>query len=332
MKKYNYSTPPLRVFGLPFFNETGKLERLTDDMRKELVSLDFFGRRCPGARVCFRTDSKVLKVFVKFKTLSFDIGMSIYACQSVVVQLGAHTSPVFAGRVVPPDYDTLETEREFALSGEMQDVTLWLPRNEIIDDISVSISDGASIEPPTPYKYDSVLFYGSSITETGHCSLITNAYTSLLSRWLDMDFYNFGFSGSARGEKSMAEIIAKIPMSVFVYDYDHNSDVGELDERHEPFFKIIRAAQPELPVIMMNRPLFEDRSEYDERREIVRRTYDNAVNNGDKNVYFIDSESFFSDEVRPYCSTDNTHPNDMGFYLMAQRIKPVLKNILENRG
>lgn len=331
MKEYNYLSKPVKVFGLPFFETNKKLERLTEDMRKQLKSLEFFGQRCPGARICFRTDSDILTVKVKFKTLSFDIGMSIYACQSVVVQKGAHTAPVFLGRVVAQNYETLTSDREFQLDGEMQDITLWLPRNEIIEDISFCVSDGARVEAPTEYKYPPVLFYGSSITETGHCSIITNAYISLLSRWLDMDFYNFGFSGSARGEIQMADIISSIKMSVFVYDYDHNSELDEYREHHEPFFKRVRQAQPDLPVIIMNRPLFENRDEYDERRKIARRTYENAVNAGDENVYFIDSEKFFTDEERPYCSTDNTHPNDMGFYLMAKSVKPVLEAVLKKR-
>lgn len=331
MKEYNYLSKPVKVFGLPFFETNKRLERLTEDMRNKLKSLDFFGQRCPGARVCFRTDSDILTVKVKFKTLSFDIGMSIYACQSVVVQKGPHTSPVFMGRVVAQDYETLTSDKEFKLDGKMQDITLWLPRNEIIEDISFCVSDGARVEAPTEYKYPPVLFYGSSITETGHCSIITNAYISLLSRWLDMDFYNFGFSGSARGEIQMADIISSIKMSAFVYDYDHNSELGEYRERHEPFFKRIRQAQPDLPVIITNRPLFENRDEYDERRCVARRTYENAVNAGDENVYFIDSEKFFTDEERPYCSTDNIHPNDMGFYLMAKSVKPVLEAVLKKR-
>lgn len=329
MKTFDYSDSPLKVFGLPFYEEKGKLERLDDDMIKQLPNLDFFGKRCAGARVAFRTDSKNLTVSLELETLSPDVGMSRYACQSLIVQSGTHTNPKFVGRVVPCDYETKNASRDFELSGEMQDILIWFPRNEIVKNISVSVDDNAVVEAPTPYKYDRVVLYGSSITEMGHCDKTTSSYPALLSSWLDCDICDMGFSGSAHGEPEMARILAGLKMSAFIMDYDHNSELDELRERHEPFFKIIRQFQPDLPVIMLNRPLFENRADYDERREVVKTTYENAVKNGDKNVCFLDSETFIPENLRPYCTTDDTHPNDFGFYLMARGIEPTLKSILE---
>ena len=328
MKKYSYLDTPVRVFGLPFFVKNKKLERLPEDIRQKLPSLGFFGRRCMGARLAFRTNSKKLKVTLEFETLSFDIGMSIYACQSAIVTTGHRPTQTFLGRVNPPDYETKTAEREFELSGEMQDITIWFPRNEIVRDIFFEIDDDAQTEAPTPYKFAPMLFYGSSITEGGHADKPNDAYASLLSDWLDADFYDLGFSGSAHGEPEIAEFIAGIPMSVFVMDYDHNSPVEELRKNHEPFFETVRKKNPELPIVILNRPVFVKDSEYFERRKIVKSTYENAVSRGDKNVFFIDSVDFFTDETVSLCTTDNTHPNSFGFYIMAKRIYPVLLDIL----
>ena len=223
MKTFNYSDSPLKVFGLPFYEKNGKLERLDDDMIKQLPNLDFFGKRCAGARVAFRTDSKKLTVSLELETLSPDVGMSRYACQSLIVQSGTHTNPKFVGRVVPCDYETKNASRDFELSGEMQDILIWFPRNEIVKNISVSVDDNAVIAEPTPYKYDRVVLYGSSITEMGHCDKTTNSYPALLSSWLDCDICDMGFSGSAHGEPEMARILAGLKMSAFIMDYDHNS-------------------------------------------------------------------------------------------------------------
>ena len=66
------------------------------------------------------------------------------------------------------------------------------------------------------------------------------------------------------------------------------------------------------------------------RREVVYKTYENAVKNGDKNVYFIDGETFFKDFAdKELCFIDTIHPNDLGFYKMVEVIEPVIKNILE---
>jgi hypothetical protein len=58
-------------------------------------------------------------------------------------------------------------------------------------------------------------------------------------------------------------------------------------------------------------------------------TYQNALKAGDENVYFIDGEVFFGEYDRELCTVDRIHPNDLGFYRMAQVIEPVIKSILD---
>jgi lysophospholipase L1-like esterase len=145
-----------------------------------------------------------------------------------------------------------------------------------------------------------------------------------------VDYYNFGFSGNAKGDMNMAEYISGIDMSIFVYDYDHNAPSPEhLESTHEPFFKLIREKNPDLPVIMMTRPAITYTESDKRRREIVLATYQNALKAGDENVYFIDGEVFYGEHDRELCTVDKVHPNDLGFYRMAQVIEPVIKSILD---
>lgn len=332
MKTYRYCDAPLEVHGLPFFLENGILERVPAHVREKVPSLAFLGRRCPGARICFRTDSPTITLNMTFETLSPDIGMSIYACQAANVMIGERKAVRFAGLLCPPDYGTKTAEKIFQKSAEMEEVTVWLPRNEIIADFTVAVEDGAAVEAPTPYRYPPMLYYGSSITEGGCCNRVTNAYNALICQHLDADYYNYGFSGSAKGETAMAELIKNIPMSIFVYDYDHNAPNAEhLAATHEPFFRKIRENNPDLPVIMLTKPDFDYDPDAAKRRDIIRTTYENAVRDGDKNVWFIDGRSFFGETDRHACTCDCCHPNDLGFYRMAEVIEPVVKTILEKR-
>jgi hypothetical protein len=80
----------------------------------------------------------------------------------------------------------------------------------------------------------------------------------------------------------------------------------------------------------MTKPDFDSNVEENTiRRDIVKKTYENAVASGDKNVYFIDGESFFGNEERSICTAEGCHPTDLGFMRMAQSVYPVLKSILE---
>lgn len=337
MKLYKYNDAPLEVHGLPFYEKNQLFQRLPAETIEKLKAENptsgvlKLQQRCPGARICFRTNAKQFTVRLELATISPDVGMSIFACQSINVMIGPHTNARFAGLVNPPNYNTLTAEKTFTKSGKMEDITLFLPRNEPVKNIEIEVDDDALVESPTPYKYPPILFYGSSITEGGCSSRVTNAYNALISAELDVDFYNYGFSASALGELSLADCIADIPMSIFVYDYDHNAPTPEhLKKTHEPFFRRIREKNPYLPVIMVTRPVYEPSEDADIRAEIIRETYENAINSGDKNVYYVDGRTFFGNNG-PLCSCDCCHPNDLGFYMMAETIKPIVKSILEEK-
>lgn len=328
MARFDFRQKPFRLYGVPFFDSTGKLERVPEDVAKQCNDgVATLSKRCPGARLRFCTDSRKISFRITLASIEPDIGMSIYSCQSGNVFIGSR----YAGLVKPSGYDSVLCQGAFEKDAGMEDVTLFLPRNEPVAGIEIELDDGAAVEAPTPYAHAKpILFYGSSITEGGCCSKPANAYNALLSRWLDADYYNFGFSGSARGELAMADYITTIEKSVFVMDYDHNSPSKEhLAATHEPFFRRIREREPELPIVILTRPDFDFHAECAPRREIIRATYEHAKAAGDENVYFLDGERFFGDEDRDACTNDCTHPNDLGMYRMAKVIEPVLRGILE---
>jgi hypothetical protein len=332
MATYTLFDKPLKVSGVPFFEKNKRLTRLPDELITLLPHLDHLGRRCAGARVAFKTNSPSFTVKVVLKTLEIDIGMSIYSCQAAQVMLGERRNARHLGVVNPPNYDTKTFQKTFNKSSELEQITVYFPRNEQIETIEITVEDGATVTEPTPYKYEKpVVFYGSSITEGGCSCNSTNAYNAILSRWLDFDFYNLGFSGSARGELAMADYINTIDMGAFVYDYDHNAPTVEhLSDTHKPFFDRIREAHPNIPILMMTRPAEVYNDDMKARRDIVKSTYNAAVSKGDKNVYFIDGETFYGPKDRNLCSFDNCHPNDLGFFRMANTIRPVLQEMLNS--
>ena len=117
-------------------------------------------------------------------------------------------------------------------------------------------------------------------------------------------------------------------MSVFIYDYDHNApSVEHLENTHETMFKIIREANPSLPIVMLSRPKYFPTEEEVERIAIIRKTYENALAKGDKNVYFIDGKTLMQ-ICQNEGTVDGCHPTDLGFFSMAQTLITLLKTIL----
>ena len=230
----------------------------------------------------------------------------------------------------------LEQSRLIALKGEgMRSYALYLPLYNGVTELLIGLPPKSRLEEGrTPVFEKPILFYGSSITQGGCASKVCNAYTHVLARRLDAALCNLGFSGNGCGEQVMARYIASLPMSAFVLDYDHNASSPEhLEATHEAFFLTVREAQPDLPVLMLSKPDFDTNPGSTvevnaRRREIIRRTYQNALARGDRRVWFVDGETFFGDRERFDCAVDGCHPTDLGFRRMADVLEPVLREAL----
>ena len=122
----------------------------------------------------------------------------------------------------------------------------------------------------------------------------------------------------------MIDYVKGLDMSLFVYDYDHNApSVEHLKNTHEKMFLAIRNAHPDLPIIMMSRPKKVRTEEENIRMQIIKTTYQNAKDRGDKYVYMLDG-----DELTALCGQDGTvdwsHPTDFGFASMAMALTDLI--------
>ena len=104
--------------------------------------------------------------------------------------------------------------------------------------------------------------------------------------------------------------------------------LGETIETFSPTNAFIKLDLPTLgrPNIATNQ------SEFAERRDVIIDTYRHALSLGDKNVYYIDGESFFLGKYENECTMDAVHPNDLGFVLMADGIESEIRRALAKGG
>ncbi len=318
---------PIVVSGFAWLDRERRFCRLPVDALPEVSEAVRRLAWCAsGGMARFRTDSGTIAIRVELAEVvdmphmprSGNSGFDIYE--------GAGTEKRFINAARPPmNEQVYETLLVDGPDSGMREWTLNFPVYNGVNRVVVGLDPGKKIDPPSPFTVEKpLLFYGSSITHGGCASRPGNTYPHVLARWLDANLVNFGFSGSARGEPAMARLIATVDMSVFVMDYDHNAPTaGYLEQTHEPFFRIVREARPELPVVIVSSPSINaNPSRWAERREIVRRTYLNAVSRGDTRVWFVDGETLFGTTDRDGCTVDGVHPNDLGFMRMAKAIRP----------
>ena len=278
-----------------------------------------------GGRVRFATDSPFIAIHAEFDK----VGKMPHFALSGSSGFDLYTDDRYRATFMPPFDLAGGYESIVNLDGKLHEITVNFPLYSEIKELFIGLDAGAKLLPPKDYTVGKpVVYYGSSITQGGCASKPGSSYQSILSRRLDCDYVNLGFSGNAKGETVMAEYVASLSMSAFVFDYDQNAPTPEhLEATHGTFFDIVRSAQPNLPILMLTRPVY-DRGELEEANErIIRRTYETARAAGDQNVALITAEKLLA-LVEDNGTVDGVHPTDSGFLSMANAIEPVLRKAL----
>ncbi|MBR3975940.1 MAG: hypothetical protein IKJ88_08775 [Clostridia bacterium] len=327
IKFYNILNEPFSLFGVKY--ENGLYRRLPEAVAKQVNDGVYnLHIHTAGGRIKFVTDSS----FVAVKAVMPSIGKMPHFSLTGSAGFDMYTGrrELYTASFIPPFdmTDGFEAVNYFD-SKKTREITINFPLYSAVSAVYIGLENTAKVRKSTGYKHEKpVVFYGSSITQGGCASRPGSSYQSIISRALHTDFINLGFSGSALAEDIIAEHISKLDMSVFVYDYDHNAPtVRHLENTHKKMFMKIREKQPDLPVIMLSRPKYILTDEEKQRLAIVEKTYTDAVNNGDKNVYFIKGTELMK-YAKNEGTVDNCHPNDLGFYSMARVILPVLRKLI----
>ena len=317
--------PPFSLHGLVY--EDGAYRRMPQSTAASVSpAVLTLHTNCSGGRLRFCTNSPYLSIRAQMQQVGAMPHASITGLAGFDLYAGAQHIKAF----IPPLTTQDSYEGKLELPKGTQEITLFFPLYAGVKKLQIGIADGSTLEAAPAYPNQKpILFYGSSITQGGVASRAGMCYTNMLSRMLNRDIWNLGFSGSAKGEPAMADYIARQPMACFVYDYDHNATtIEDLESTHEPMFRKIRQANPELPIVMLTRPRFVMNDFTQKRLDIIRRTYENAKASGDSNVHLITGQELMT--LAQYDGTvDGVHPNDLGFSSMAQTLLPVLKSLLK---
>lgn len=331
---YDVRKAPFDVYGLFEYKTRPAFRRMPSCVARD-VSENVFSlhTNTAGGRVRFCTDSTqiairaVMPLISRFPhmPLSGSTGFDLYIDDPITEQ-----SEFFKAFIPPYDITDGYTSIISFKTQEMRYFTLHFPSYNDVSELYIGIDDGSAVGCGLPYlNIPPVVYYGSSITQGGCSSRPGNAYTSIISRRLGVDHVNLGFSGSAKAEDPMCDYLATLNMSVFVCDYDHNApSVEHLKNTHYKLYKAVRSAQPTLPIIMVSRPDYRPDTDAPARREVIMGSYKRALEEGDKNVYFVDGSKFFCGVGWGNCTVDGVHPTDLGFYLMAEHIGRAVADVL----
>ena len=125
--------------------------------------------------------------------------------------------------------------------------------------MSIGIDAEASISVPRtaiPVRTKPIVFYGTSILQGGCANRPGMAHTNIISRRLNREIVNLGFSGNALLDYEIAEVMSSVDAGVYVLDFVPNASSDQIYEKMETFYRILRDKHPRTPIIFIEDPVF----------------------------------------------------------------------------
>ena len=123
---------------------------------------------------------------------------------------------------------------------------------------------------------------------------------------------------------------------VYVLDYVPNASADQIREKGEKFFRILRDAHPDVPVIFIEDPEFPHTffdkaiaAEVAAKNAAQKELFGRLKESGEKGIYYIGSEELIGDDGE--ATVDAIHFTDLGMMRYAGHVAPVIEKALKSR-
>lgn len=330
------STLPL--YGQVSDQTNSRYERLPSELQgvcREPVW--YLGRHSAGLYVRFRSNSTSIHVrwestFNNSMTHMTDTGTKGLDLYALVDGQWRHVCSA------QPQGKTSERKIIANMDPVEREYMLYLSLYDGVKALEIGVDEGAVLEQPavdSPSREKPVVMYGTSILQGGCANRPGMAHTNIIGRRLDREVINLGFSGNALLDLEIAELMASVEdPGLFVLDYAPNAWDYLIDEKGEQFFRIIRDAHPDVPVIFIEDVIF-PHSIYDKNihAEVTRknnaqkRLFARLKKQGEKKIYYISADGMIGDDGE--ATVDGIHFTDLGAMRYVEHVLPVFRKALK---
>jgi len=232
----------------------------------------------------------------------------------------------------PENTDALTT----GIPSTQREFMIYLPLRNGVTSFEIGVAKGASIgpAPARPAGSKAIVFYGTSITHGISASRPGMDHVAMLGRIFNREVINLGFSGNGRMEPEVTKFVAELDPAVFVLDCLPNMSAKDVNERAEGCVKILRAARPDTPILLVedrNYPdgfLIASRREHNEQNHAaMRAVYAKLQHDKVPHLHYLKADNLLGDDGD--ATVDGSHPTDLGFTRQAAEFQKVLKKILK---
>ena len=282
----------------------------------------------PGARIRFRSDAKSISARLKFTNL--------HTRMDAVNSKGLYTVNGKITGTFQRDPKSNDVTVAFPPNDEAstKDYELIMPYGDSVELSGLSLSDGKLL-PPVPRPAFKYVAFGDSITHGFRAGDISRTYPFMIGVKLQWQTVNMGF-GSRRAVPADGDAIAAcggdaVSILIGFNDFYGSKPLANYVDDLKGLILHIRKQQPEIPIFLIT-PLWSSEPAWaaskiglklEDYRKAVRQV---AEESKDEHLHLIDGLTLMDN--LPEMTTDGIHPNDKGFAQIAERLAPVLNDIL----
>lgn len=310
--------------------------RLPDSLqavvRKELFDL---GQNSAGLALRFRTNSTCVKARWTVRNNFGMAHMTPLGVKGVDLYCLDEGKWYFAGSGFPKGKEN-ESWLVRNMEPREREFMLYLPLYDGMVDVAIGVDSLATWQQPQvdlPRRGKPLVFYGTSILQGGCANRPGMAHTSILSRWLQRECINLGFSGNARLDLEVARVMADVDASLFVLDFLPNVTLQQMKERVGAFYALLREKHPDVPILFVENPPYPHARfntvvarDLAEENAWLRDYVKQLRREGDRHVSFFTSEQMIGCDGE--ATVDGCHFTDLGFMRYAEQLLPVLRCLL----
>ena len=211
-------------------------------------------------------------------------------------------------------------------SKTLREYCLYLPLYDTVTNLQLGLDDDCIFEEAIN-KNRPIVFYGTSITQGGCASRPGLVHTNIISRKLDHECINLGFSGNGHLENSVGFIMSNVDASLYIIECMYNVDKDMVTNNTIPLIKTIRKnpVAKKTPIVFIEQCIIDLDSIHNEfiysiieKNDELNKQVDNAINKGEKDLFMIKQIGGIDEDSE--ATVDGLHFNDLGFQRYASHL------------
>lgn len=295
-----------------------------------------------GVNIRFYTDSP--EIWVKWELMNFSpkANMTSIGASGLDLYCKRDQKWQYVNSGIPKEKET-ETVLITHMDGSLKEFMLNLPLYAGVVRIEIGIKKGFVISKGEEFRnHDTpIVVYGTSITQGASASRPGMAYPSIISRNLDLETINLGFSGNGKFENSIGQVLCDISPGILVLDCTPNSSPEVIEENTLDLIQQFRTCHPEVPILMVesiireysyfkqtDATVFGTGGYIKKQNRALLEAFREAKNSGIKDLYYLEGKDLIGSDHEG--TVDGTHLNDLGMVRIAEAVQAELVKILND--